>query len=102
MQNIKQRPAHYSQAPQLAEKADEREKPKAGSPISLEELYANAVDKINLPRFEHNSQAVTLGMYENAVGLNPSVVIVTGFVNGFFPNLNYFEETKFSIDQRKP
>lgn len=65
-----------------------------------EELFANAVSKLNLPRFEHNPNSVKLGLYENASGLNPQAIVLTGFVNGFFPNLDYFEDTKFNVNQR--
>lgn len=64
------------------------------------EIYARAVARLNLPSFGDGEGSVRVGGYENACGLNPKMIVLTGFVNGLFPVGAYFDATKTSIDRR--
>ena len=67
---------------------------------AAQEMYENVVRKAALPSFDHVVDAVRVGMYEQAVGLDVEYIILIGFVNGFFPIRQFFDDARFSIEER--
>lgn len=64
------------------------------------ELAANVREHVMFPTFDAHADAVRVGPYEALAGLNPRMVILAGFVNGFFPIASYFDAAKLSIEKR--
>ena len=79
-------------------------------------LVARARARINFPYAEggrakesgraiegesEKKSAVRIVPYINVVGLSPRVLIISGFMNGFFPKHDYFDYTKLSVDKRE-
>lgn len=61
-------------------------------------IVAQARNKLANPVFS-NEESVRVGSYAHAYGVGSRVLIITGFVNGFFPIHDYFDEAK--LDKKK-
>ena len=62
-------------------------------------LYAHVRRALSLPATE--GRGVFVGLYNQVVGLAPRVLMLPGFVNGFFPDVRYFDDTANSIEKRR-
>nr|WP_241158230.1 UvrD-helicase domain-containing protein [Adlercreutzia sp. ZJ138] len=65
------------------------------------ELQSHVLKRLAYPSFAHDGCSVKLGTYEQSFGLDVDVVVLVGFVNGFFPSQDYFDATKCNNDQRE-
>lgn len=64
-------------------------------------LAKNAAKNLLRPRFDSDRNAVKIGSSQHVCGLSPQLLIFSGFVNGFFPDRDYFDGTKTTLDQQK-
>ena len=62
-------------------------------------IYARLRRTLSLPATE--GRGVFVGTYGQVVGLSPRVMMLPGFVNGFFPDVRYFDDTANSIEKRR-
>ena len=61
-------------------------------------LAARIRQRLNAPAFQ-KAGCVRMVPYEGIVGMNPDVLVMCGFVNGFFPSRDYFDRTVMSPEQ---
>lgn len=64
-------------------------------------LVNRAQEKLFYPSFQFTEDSVRIGPDYSIVGLNPKVVIYTGFMNGFTPSRDYFDGTRASLDKQQ-
>lgn len=62
-------------------------------------MLERAIERVTFPAFE--GSGVRVGCFEQLVGLCPSVLVLSGFVNGHFPHSSYFDPERASIEKRE-
>ena len=62
-------------------------------------IYARVRRALSLPTV--TGHGVFVGLYDQVAGLSPRILMLPGFVNGFFPDVRYFDDTANSIDKRR-
>ncbi len=64
-------------------------------------LVKRARRRMNAPIFENAEDSVLVGGPEHLAGLSPDVLVLAGFVNGFFPVRDYFDATAMPPDKQQ-
>ncbi|MBR2789499.1 MAG: hypothetical protein IKD70_02615 [Eggerthellaceae bacterium] len=62
-------------------------------------MYARIRRLLSLPATE--GHGIFVGTYSQVVGLSPRIMMLPGFVNGFFPDARFFDDTVNSIEKRR-
>lgn len=70
-----------------------------GSSDDAATMLKRAIERVTFPAFE--GSGVRIGSFEQLAGLCPSVLLLSGFVNGHFPHASYFDPEKASIEKRE-
>lgn len=73
----------------------------AGAPDTAAALIRRARRRMNAPAFEDAPGRVLVGDLAHLVGRSPAVLVLAGFVNGFFPGRDYFDATVTTPDKQK-
>lgn len=74
---------------------------RAGVAQSARGLVGHALEQLALPRFRGagNGPAVPIGDLASVHGLEPRLLVLSGFVDGFIPKHAYFDLTKTPLDR---
>ncbi len=64
-------------------------------------LAQRARRRMNAPIFECDKGSVLVGGPEHLAGLSPDVLVLAGFVNGFFPVRDYFDASAMPPDKQQ-
>ena len=70
------------------------------NPNSAQAMAQRARESLNEPRCE-SDHAVLVVPYDSVAGLSPRMLVVSGFVNGFIPNRDYFDATVTTIEKQE-
>ena len=73
----------------------------AAIPTDATALIGRARRRMNAPVFEDTANRVLAGDLAHLVGRSPAVLVLAGFVNGFFPARDYFDATVTTPDKQK-
>lgn len=61
-------------------------------------MATRARQRLDLPTFDNND-CVHISTYERVAGMVPKVLLLCGFVNGFFPIRDYFDRAAMHLDK---
>ena len=64
------------------------------------DLVCRIEKNLLFPEFTFSKNAVKVGTPEQLCGLSSEMLVLSGFVNGFFPERDYFDATKMTIDKQ--
>lgn len=68
---------------------------------SARALSERARRRMTAPVFEDEGAAVRVGGPTSVIGQEPSLLVLAGFVNGFFPTRDYFDATVMPAEKQK-
>lgn len=73
----------------------------APAPDDAQTLITRARNRMSAPVFEATEGCVLIGDSAHLTGRTPTTLVLTGFVNGFFPTRDYFDATVTTPDKQK-
>lgn len=73
----------------------------APAPDDAQTLITRARNRMSAPVFEVTEGCVLIGDSAHLTGRTPTTLVLTGFVNGFFPTRDYFDATVTTPDKQK-
>lgn len=73
----------------------------APAPDDAQTLITRARNRMSAPVFEATEGCVLIGDSAHLTGRTPTALVLTGFVNGFFPTRDYFDATVTTPDKQK-
>ncbi|WP_282191663.1 UvrD-helicase domain-containing protein [Adlercreutzia caecimuris] len=73
----------------------------AAIPADAADLIERARRRMSAPTFEDTEGRVLVGDLAHLAGRSPEVLVLAGFVNGFFPARDYFDATVTTPDKQK-
>lgn len=71
------------------------------APSDAQTLIARARNRMSAPVFEAIEDCVLIGDNAHLTGRTPAILVLAGFVNGFFPARDYFDATVTTLDKQK-
>ena len=75
--------------------------PSVNAPCDARAMIARARQRMNAPVFETTEDHVLIGDSAHLTGLSPATLVLSGFVNGFFPTRDFFDATVTTPDKQK-